>query len=186
MPHFYRNSLICLSLLLPVSASATSSIKDAEAVITMSNGCPCFSYPQDKEIRKRPYAFDDLGVSINGPYGGVAWEIGIEAYDRKGLLEPSSTETCIKYGAVNPGMKEKRAAKELLLDTPYRVTIHLSEAPGTRPHYVRMYTSDFCISSDEKGAPIIVGASGGGTGDWRCLKPGESPRRGFWQRLFGN
>ncbi|MGA7828024.1 MAG: hypothetical protein WCA04_10205 [Geobacteraceae bacterium] len=184
MLHFYRNSLIFLFIVIPVSASARSN-KDADAIITMRNGQPCFSYPQYEEIQKKPYSFDYLSVSKNGPVGGVGWEISIKDYDRKGLLEPNSPETCIEYGVLNPGMKEKQAAKPLQSDTPYQVFISVSEAPGGRNSYGRKFAADFCISRNEKGEPILVGASGGGTGDWRCLKPGESKNRGFWQRLFG-
>lgn len=184
MPHFFRNILIILFIVIPVSVSARSN-KDADAAITLRNGNPCFYYPQDKELQKRPYSFDDLSVSKNGMYGGVAWEISIINYDRKGLLEPSSPETCIEYGALNPGMKEKQPAKPLQSDTPYKVFISVSEAPGGRNSYNRRFAADFCIISNEQGEPIVVGASGGGTGDWRCLEPGESPKSGFWQRLFG-
>lgn len=183
MPHFYRNCLICcLVALLPTSIFARSN-KDADAVVTLRDGNPCFSYPQDEEIRKRPYSFSYLGVSKNS--GGVVWEIQIASYDRKGLIEPNSPETCIEYGILKLGMKEDKTAKPLLHDSPYHVFISVAEAPGGRNSYDRKFALDFCISNNEKGEPIIVGASGEGTGAWHCLKPGESPKRSFWQRLFG-
>ncbi|WP_298272962.1 hypothetical protein, partial [Geobacter sp.] len=109
---FYQNSLICLFLiLLPVTGYAMSSIRDADAVITMRNGNPCFSYPQDKEIRKRPYSFGYLSVSKNGPSGGGGWEIQIASPDKRGLLDPNSPETCIEYGILNPGTEVIKPAK---------------------------------------------------------------------------
>lgn len=169
-------------VLLPATGFARSN-KDADAVVTLHNGVPCFSYPQDGEIRRRPYSFSYLGISKIS--GGAVWEIQITNYDRKGLIEPNSPETCIEYGILNKGLKEDMTAIPLLRDTPYHVFISVAEAPGGRNSYDRKFALDFCLSSNEKGEPIVVGASGRGTGAWRCLKPGESPKRGFWQRLFG-
>jgi hypothetical protein len=184
MPHYYRNSLIGLLILIPVSVSAMSRIRDADAVITMRNGNPCFSYPRDEEIRKRPYLFGYLSVSKNGPYGGDGWGIQITSPDRKGLLEPNSPETCVEYGVLNPGMKVMYSAEPLLPDKPYRVFISVS-ARDKGVFYERKYLSNFCISRNEKGESIIVGAEWNDADGWKCLKPGESPKRGFWQRLFG-
>lgn len=184
MPNFYRNCIICcVVVLLPATGIARSN-KDAEAVVTLKNGMPCFSYPHDGEIRKRSYSFSYLGVSRIS--GGALWEIQITHYDRSGLIEPNSPETCIEYGVLNNGLKEDMTAVSLQRDTPYRVFISVAEAPGGRNSYDRKFASDFCLSRNGHGEPIIVGASGDGTGEWRCLKPGESPKRSFWQRLFGN
>ncbi len=186
MPRFCRNSLILLLLLvIPLPIHAMSSIRDADAVITMRNGRPCFSYPQDEEIRKKPYSFSYLDVSKNGPIGGGGWVIQIASPDRKGLMEPDSPNTCVEYGVLNPGMEVWQAAEPLLFDTPYRVLIRVTEPPGERYSYTRRYLSNFCITRDEKGETVLVAAWGDGKGTWCCLKPGEKPRRGFWERLFG-
>ncbi|MBT1072768.1 hypothetical protein [Pelotalea chapellei] len=183
MQDFFRNGLICcLVVLLPATVIARSN-KDADAVVTLRDDKPCFSYPKDEEILKRPYSFSYLGVSKNT--GGVVWEIQITSYERKGLIEPNSPENCIGYGIVNPGMKEDKAAKQLLPDLPYHVFISVAEAPGGRNSYDRKFALDFCISNNEKGEPIILGASGDGKGMWHCLKPGETRKRGFWGWLFG-
>jgi hypothetical protein len=185
MPHFCRNSLVCfLFLFIPVTVSAMSRIRDADAVITMRNGKPCFSYPQDEEIRKRLYSFGHLSVSKSGPQGGVLWEIGIAGSDRKRLLEPDSPGTCIEYGLLPPKTEVVKPAQPLQIGTPYNVLLAVySRSDGA--YYERKYLSNFCISSNEKGEPIIVGAEWNDADGWRCLKPGESPKRGFWQRLFG-
>jgi len=183
MPHFYRTNLIwCLIVLFPTTIIARSN-KDADAVVTLRNGKPCFSYPKDEEIRKRPYSFGYLSVSKNGPVGGAGWEIGITGYERKGLLEPNSPDTCIEYGVLGPGMKLKQAAEPLLPDTPYKVFIDVAEAPGGRNSYDRKFASDFCITKNEKGEPIVVEADFDKA--WYCLKPGETRKRGFWGWLFG-
>ncbi|MEN6463966.1 MAG: hypothetical protein ABFD62_02170 [Syntrophaceae bacterium] len=174
-----------LLLVIPLPVHAISSIRDADAVITMRNGNPCFSYPRDEEIQKRPYSFGYLDVSKKGHVGGGGWEIGIASPDRKGLLEPDSPETCVEYGVLNPGMEVRQAAEPLLFDTPYRVLIRVTERPGERYSYTRRYLSNFCVTRNEKGETVLVAASGDGKGEWRCLKPGEKPRRGFWERLFG-
>lgn len=182
---FYPNSLICLFLiLLPATSYAMSSIRDADAVITMRNGNPCFSYPQDKEIQKRPYSFGYLSVSKNGPRGGGGWEIQIANPDKSGLLDPNSPETCIEYGILNPGTEVIQPAKPLLVDTPYRVFISVTSRSKSA-FYERKYLSDFCVSRNEKCEKILVGAVWDNKPDgWRCLKPGESSKRGFWQKLF--
>jgi hypothetical protein len=186
MPRFCRNSLIILMLLvIPLPVHAISHIRDADAVITMRNGKPCFSYPQDEEIRKRPYSFSYLDVSKNGPIGGGGWVIQIASPDGKGLLEPNSPETCVEYGVLNPGMKVWQTAEPLVFDTPYRVLIRVTEPVGGHHSYVRGYLSNFCLIRNEKGETVLVAASGDGKGAWRCLKRGEKPGRGFWERLFG-
>ncbi len=186
MPSFYRNNLIFLLLvLIPGAVSASDRIKDADAVVTIRNGNPCFSYPQDEEIRKRPYSFSYLSLSKNGPYNGGGWVIQLASPDRKGLLEPNTSETCIKYGVLHPGTKDIDSAEPLELDVPYKVHIRVI-ARNDGPTYERKFRSDFCVSRNEKGEKIIVGADWDDKTDgWKCLKPGESPKRGFWERLFG-
>ncbi|MEN6463964.1 MAG: hypothetical protein ABFD62_02160 [Syntrophaceae bacterium] len=77
-----------------------------------------------------------------------------------------------------------QAAEPLLFDTPYRVLLIVYSEPGGL-YYDRKYLSNFCVTRNEKGETVLVAASGDGKGEWRCLKPGEKPRRGFWERLFG-
>jgi len=173
-----------LLLVIPLPVHAISRIRDADAVITMRNGNPCFSYPRDEEIQKRSYSFGYLDVSKNGPIGGGGWVIRTASPDRKGLLEPDSPKTCIEYGVLNPGMEVWQAAEPLLFDTPYRVLLIVYSEPGGL-YYDRKYLSNFCVTRNEKGETVLVAASGDGKGEWRCLKPGEKPRRGFWERLFG-
>ncbi|MDD2944189.1 MAG: hypothetical protein PHC51_14655 [bacterium] len=181
MPNFFRNYLTCcLIVMLPATVIARSN-KDADAVITLRDGNPCFSYPKDEEILKRPYSFSYLGVSKNT--GGVIWEIQITSYDRKGLVEPNSTKTCIEYGVLTPGTKEDKAAKPLVPDSPYHVFISVAEAPGGRNSYDRKFASDFCITKNKKGEPVLVEADFDKA--WYCLKPGETKKRGFWGWLFG-
>ena len=186
MQNFYHNFFISfMCVFVPVSVNAMSSIKDDNAIITMRNDNPCFSYPRDKEIQKVSYLFSYLSVSKNGPQGGAGWEIGISNLDKRGLLDPNSLETCIEYGVLNPGMKEKQAAEPLLPETPYRVFIRVAEASGGRNIESRKFLSDFCLSRNEKGEPTVVDAEWRNRGGWYCLKPGESPKRGFWRKLFG-
>lgn len=183
MPRFFLNCLICHILLMPAQVGATSRLYDADAVVTLRNGNPCFSFPPNGE---KLFGYH-LTVSNPGPRGAIVWDIQIFDYEKKKLPEPNSQETCIEYGVVNSDIEVRRVADPLLPDTPYRVFISVAEAPtgGQRYRYLRKLASDFCISKNEKGDAIIVAAAGGDTGAWRCLKPGESPKRGFWQRLFG-
>lgn len=163
-----------------------SSMKDADAAITMRNGMPCFYYPQDKEIRKRPYSFAYLDVSKAGPVGGGVWAIQIANPEKKGLLDPNSPETCIVYGVLNPGTENMEPPKPLLIDTPYEVFIRVS-ARSEGVHYERKYLSNFCLSRNEKGETVLVGAEvNKQIGGWQCLKPGETTKRSFWQKLFGD
>lgn len=180
MPHFYRNSLICcLATLLPGIVFARS-YKDADAVVTMRNGNPCFSYPQDSEIQKRPYSISYLSVSpIKTDRGG--WLTTIYYGEKKSVLNPNTPENCIEYGVLNPGMKEEHAAIPILPDTPYRVFIQVSAVPG----FDRKFATEFCITKNEKDELVVVEAGGNGKGAWSCLIPGESANRGFWGWLFG-
>lgn len=176
--------LVLLFLLLPATAIARSN-KDADAVVTIRNGRPCFSYPQDSVIRKRQHSFGYLSISRNGPLGGEGWEIGVESFDRKGLVEPDSPERCIEYGVMRPGLKVKQPADPLLYDTPYKVFIDVTQAPGETLIYDRKFALDFCVTRNGKGEVLAVEASVHGSGRWTCLKLGETKRRGIWEWLFG-
>ncbi|MEN6423700.1 MAG: hypothetical protein ABFD76_17305 [Smithella sp.] len=152
----------------------------------MRDGLPCFSYPQDEQIKKSHIRLAILSVSKRGPVGTEGWEMQIARSDRKGLLEPNSPETCIRYGGSHPGTKDKRHAEPLQMDTPYEV--HISVATTSGPFSVRYYSSNFCITCDEKGNKVIVAADTEPESKvitWKCLKSGEKPKRSFWERLFG-
>ncbi len=181
MLRFCLNSLICslLVLIFPVIVPARSN-KDADAVISMRNGRPCFSYQQDAVIQKRQYKICFLSV-IKISDAREGWLTSVNYDDKKAVIEPNTLEACIKYGIPIPGMKEVEAADPLLSDTPYRVFMQVSAVPG----YERKFASEFCVTRNEKGETVIVEATGGGRGEWRCLKPGESKKSGFWGWLFG-
>lgn len=185
MPPPWRNILICLLLALMPTTSNAKSYKNAEAIITLRDDQPCISYPRDKEIRKWHYYFGYLSVSEIGPYARGKWQIGIsDPYEKKGLLEPNSVETCIKYGVPNPGMKTKQAAEPLQFNTPYRVRLSVLK-PYEEGGNEWWYASDFCLSRNAKGETIILNADWDDKADApRCLKPGESPKRSIWQKLF--
>jgi hypothetical protein len=173
-----------LLIIIPSIVYAVTT-KHGDAVITMRDGLPCFSYPQDEQIKKEPYSFGYLSVSKRGPVGTGGWETQITRQDRKGLIEPNSPETCIRYGGPHPGTRDKGHAEPLKMNTPYRVHITVDTKSG--PVSERNYSSNFCITRDEKGNKIIVGAQYDTDADkWVCLKPGEIPKKSFWKRLFGN
>lgn len=184
MHHFVRDSMIILIItLFSSSATAMSRLYDAEAVVTIRNGNPCFSYPQDEEIVKRPYSFGHLSVSKNR--GGVMWDVGIAISDRKELPEPNSSDSCIEYNHIYPGVEVLKTAEPLQIGTPYNVFIHVS-ARGNGKFYERKYLSNFCIVQNDNGKQVLIGASGGGKGEWHCLNPGELQKRGFWEKMFAH
>lgn len=174
--------IISLLVTIPISADAKRG-RDGEAVITLQGTQPCFSYPQDNEIRKGAYLFDYLCVSKAGPQGDPGgWAIQLADYNRKILIEPNTTATCIRYGVIPPRLKEIVHAEPLTFNTPYRAYLRVSTASGGE----QRYASDFCLIRNSKGEVVLTGV------DWEhtkyaphCLKPGESTKRGFWQRLFG-
>jgi hypothetical protein len=170
---------------MPSVVFAMKPQHQGDVIITLRDGLPCFSYPQDKYIKELPYSFGYLSVSEAGPVGKGGWGLGIAASDRKGLLEPDSPETCIKYGSRHPGTKDTHHAKPLLMNTPYQVRISINSTSNIVSE--RNYSSDFCLTRDEKGNKIIVGAQYDTDADkWVCMKPSEKPRKGLWERLFGN
>jgi hypothetical protein len=77
----------------------------------------------------------------------------------------------------------------LQFDTPYEVFMSVSTSGVSKTgheYYERRYASKFCLNRDVKGETIITGVR------WdddayapQCQKPGESPKYGFWQKLFG-
>jgi hypothetical protein len=185
---FFRISLICCILIALLSPSNVCALRlwDADAVVTMRDGLPCFSYPQDEEIRKRPYSFGYLDVSKTGSIGGGMWVAQLtDPYNGKRLLEPNSPETCIRYGGPHPGVKDYYdPAKPLQMDTPYIVFIGvISRSEGL---YERNFLSSFCLTRDENGSTVLVDIKQDSkTGEWKCLKTGEKPKKSFWKRLFG-
>lgn len=183
MQRFYPDILIVLMVMIPSSAGASSRLYDADAIVAVRNGKPCFSYPAGKE---KLFGYS-LAVSRLGSHETAVWEILAYNRDRKKVPEPSCSETCIEYGVSDFATEENKAAEPLAADVPYRVFINVYEAPvgENRYRFVRKVGAEFCISNNEAGEAVIIGASNSGTGAWRCLKPGESLKRGFWQRLFG-
>jgi len=180
MHHFYQNSLVSLLLILiPVSVSAMSRLYDVESNVSLRNGHPCFFYPGKDGNGGKSYSISFLDITKTAD-GKAGWSINFIRSERKGYVEPDRPETCIEYGVLGPGMKEERAARPLLLDTPYNAFLFVSDATGGN----RRFRTDFCITLNEKGETILVEATGGGRGEWRCLKPDESRKRGFWGWLF--
>lgn len=178
------NSLILMLISFPVHSIAMTRLIDADGVVTIKNGNPCFSHPQDKEVIRNRYSLRSLDV-VNAT-GGVVWEIDRFFYDENTLPEPNSVETCIEYGVLGRGMRVRQDAIPLQFEAPYRALMRLREAPDVGVYHKRSYMSAFCLTKNEQGEPIIVEATGGGRGEWRCLKPGESANGGFWGWLFGN
>jgi len=177
--------ILILLVIIPPLGHAMKPPKTGNVVITMQNGQPCFSYPQDKEIRKKKtYAFSYLDVLDYRHRGG--WEVGLKDSFRKDLLDPNIPATCIKYGIPNPGMKVTRTAEPLLFDIPYQVRMDVLTSWEKEGNFECNYASDFCLTRNAKGESILVGAEWDDKADMmKCLKPGESPKRSFWQKLFG-
>ena len=180
MWHFYLNSVVLCIVIVFSGNAIARSYKDADAVVTLQNGNPCFYYPQDHEIQQRPYSMSFLDVTtiLDGKAGWLTTKV---YEDKTARVIADSRESCIEYGVLSPGMREREVAKPLLLNTPYSVFIQVSAVPG----FERKFATEFCIIRNEKGDSVIVEATGGGRGEWRCLKPGESANRGFWGWLFG-
>ena len=184
MPTIYQLHLIGLLLLLIPATVNAKRRWDAEGVVTMRNGRPCFSYPRDEVIRSdKSYALFSLYVtksSLSEPPSG--WDIQLKNYKKKSLMEPNSSKTCIEYNIRPPEMREIEPAKSLLLDTPHYVVMDVEASGGD----CRRFRSDFCLSRDAKGNTVLVGAEWDDkTNAMKCLNPGESPKRGLWQKLFG-
>lgn len=177
------NSMILMLISFQVPSIAMTRLIDADGIVTIKNGNPCFSHPQDREVQKNRYSLSYFVVME--PAGGAAWEIDRFFYDENTLPEPNSAETCIEYGVLGRGMRVRQDAIPLQFDVPYQALMRLREAPDVGVFHKRNYMSEFCLTKNEKGEPIIVEATGGGRGEWRCLKPGESANRGFWGWLFG-
>jgi hypothetical protein len=166
MRRFFRNNfLLSLILAVPLTVQAYSGIKDADAVVTVKNGKPCFSYTLDEETSRRPYRFSFMTVAENGPAGKSVWEL------KSSAIEPSSVATCIEYGGSQP----------LQIKTPYNVHLVVG-ANVDGAAYEWKYHSDFCIVSDGKSLPVVTAAYF--DKQWQCSEPAKPPKRGFWQRLF--
>lgn len=184
MPHCYRNSLICFLFVMIPAIGNTSGDRqyDADAIVTMRNHQPCFSYPTNEE---KLFGYH-LTVSKKGTNDEAVWDIQIFDYDKKNIPEPNIIKNCIEYGIPKSETEVKRAATPLVYDTPYMVFISVAESPtgGQRYRYLRTFLNNFCVTRNENGEPVITGADWGDKG-WHCMLPEESSKRGFWQKLFG-
>ncbi len=179
MPNIYQGLILILFILIPATGYAMKPSKAGNVVITMRNSTPCFSYPHDESS-----CFSSLYISNSGTEGNGGWAVRIKSADRKGLLDPNNPEACVKYGVPNPGMEIVAPAEPLKFDTPYRARIYINST--TSVSYESRYVSVFCITRSANGKTILVGAEWDDkTHAMKCLKPGESPKRGFWQHLFG-
>lgn len=184
MIHKVLNYSLTVSILVSTPVIAADSRKNADAIITIKNSAPCFSYRQDGEVKQNHLSFDYLHVTSKGSSVENGWEIQIANPDKKGLLDPNTTRTCVMYGVLNPGMETIQSAKPLLFDTPYEVLIRVSTTSSLQ--YEQRYNTDFCISKNSKGETILLSAYWDDqNGKMKCLKPGESKSRGFWGWLFG-
>ena len=179
MSNIYHSLILILLALIPATGNAMKPPKNGDVVITMRNGQPCFSYQQDKSS-----SFSSLYISKIGTEDSGGWAIQIKSADRKGLLDPNNIKACIKYGVLNPGTEIVAPAEPLRFDTPYRARLYTNTTTGVS--YESRYASDFCITRNAKGNTILVSADWDDkAGAMKCLKPGESPKRSFWQKLFG-
>jgi hypothetical protein len=179
MPKIYHSLILILFISISTTSYAMKPPKAGNVVITMHNNTPCFSYPQDKSS-----SFSSLYISKSGTEGSGGWAIQIKRADRKGLFDPNKPEACVKYGVPSPGTEIVAPAEPLQLDTPYRVRLYTNTTTGVS--YENWYATDFCITRNAEGETILVGADWNDkAGAMKCLKPGETPKRGFWQKLFG-
>lgn len=178
----YLNNLIGMMIMLvPAMGYCLGDRQyDADAIITVRNGKPCFSYPDNTE---KLFGYH-LVISKNGLETESLWEIQIYNHNRKNLTEPNNSKNCIEYGVLNAGAEEKIKAQSLTYNTPYRVFIRIAESPAENGRYrnTRTFQKDFCLSHNEKGEALIVGASSEGKNIWQC----QQGKRGFWQKIFGN
>jgi hypothetical protein len=174
MAKYYKYFIWMFLIVIPATVNAYQPPPSDKVKTTMRYGQPCFYHLQDKSL-----SFGYLAISTAGE---GQWEIQISPLHRKKLLEPNNPATCIRYGVLNPGMELIRPAKPLRLNVPYEVFMDLSDNRS----YQRKYASNFCLTQNIKGETILVNAA------WDekkqsmiCLKQGETPKRGFWQKLFG-
>jgi hypothetical protein len=158
-------------------------IISGRVVIKMFGGVPCFSYPSDEFTHNEGFSFSNLGIS-NRNRNNVLWEIQIKSADRENLVDPDSPQTCLKYGTLSPGMKEDTPAKTLDYNTVYDVRMRVSSHKGGM-YSQRNYRAFFCLTTSDQGEPIVVRAAYDEKMlEFRCLKPGESPKRSFLDWLF--
>jgi hypothetical protein len=164
---------------------------DGEAVVTIKNNLPCFSYPRDKEVVSKekkgiPYGLHSIGLIANArrpqDFKG-RWELQHDDGLRHQLDRP---EACIEYGSLPSHMNALVPTELLQLNVPYEISMSLYTSKG----HNRIYSSFFCLVRNEDNELVITGAvydKDARVLYSRCLKPGEKPpkKSTFLQRLFG-
>lgn len=165
MRHYFRNSgLVGLGWLLANAAWAVSSISDGDLVVTLKDGKPCFSYPMDEKTRKEPYYFGMLTVSWSNREASLPpsdiWELQSASDD----YPPASPQTCMVYGVVKPGTRQKAPAATLRHDVPYRA--HLTVFAG---HGERKYLAYYCLHREAGGEiSLLKAAYNGASNRYEC------------------
>ena len=149
-----------LTLLIATSADARSSLADGQAVVSLQNDQPCFSYPLDQVTAKYKFIPSLVEVFLNDKQDAAAsgaklWEF---RRTRAQLLsnEPPPADRCVEYGTPPPG-GSPASATPLEVNTPYRdyMTVFSAE-PGSGGN--RIYYEDFCITLDAHSGKSIAKA----------------------------
>ena len=148
-----------LTLLIATSAFARSSLADGQAVVSLQNDQPCFSYPLDKVTAKFKFTPYLVEVFLNNEDAAASsakvWEFRLT---RAQLLsnEPPPADRCVEYGKPPPG-GDHASATPLEVNTPYRVYMTMFSAePGSGGN--RSYYEDFCITLDAQNGKSIAKA----------------------------
>lgn len=153
--------------------SASDSIADGEAEVTLRNSLPCFSFPRDDATRAERFLLYQVTVSshqgLTADSGVETWKLRVDQENRRYLSAANSPDQCIEYGAAGPS-KRHPAVLSFEANVPYQVFM-IIYSPDNRSSSssVRTYYETFCVASDASGNKRIVKADyQAATGRYAC------------------
>ena len=161
MKNYCLNKLLFLILSLTINnAFASDSLADGEAIVTVQNGQPCFSYPLDEATKKNKFHLYEIEVYENkgGNYSSIKyWDLDINPQNRKSIISLNAPEQCFEYGVVPPLTKHNVHAIPIKINTPYRVflTIYSPEIASSSASF-RTYFNDFCLTLDTNNKKTVI------------------------------
>lgn len=162
---------IATTFLALASASCSSSTSRPEAVVTLSEGKPCFSVAEDKDtkdgIAMRAITVNEMNTDED-IVQSQRWKMHIESADEF-VLSPKS---CVRHGEAPAGGKQHLVVPL----KPYTTYFVLIDAEPRNPSSrVNGYGAVFCMQPHASGQLELLTASRSKERDQRfelCKRPG--------------
>ncbi|WP_332877880.1 hypothetical protein [Massilia sp. S19_KUP03_FR1] len=145
-------SYIALASICSLHTLATATSRMGTAIVTESDGRPCFSIQSDNETKNglplHGIAVSENISSVAGRYPEEFWRFVADDPAPKNLILPSE---CVRYGVV-PGDATERVHKQLAMFHVYSVSVVARHENSN----MIAYRANFCMKPIKPGKIEIV------------------------------